>query len=222
MVLQALTRFKFIKERNKLEKSNKRYNPMYRSSSYKFVERCKLKNTNRALWYKGVNIGDAYKQEWKRAVRKKGDVKLHLGATRGRKKEDENKNITTVMFVPSSPGSELLNILEKRENEALARKEFSWGVKLVEKSGTPLNMLFIKKFPLLSGCPINTSPACGTEKLNCSVCENDALKCSPKNVVYLSECMDCKQNVSEDCDRFLYVGESSRPLRMRTQEHWNN
>ena len=126
------------------------------------------------------------------------------------------------MFVPSSPGSELLNILEKKENEALARKEFSWGVKLVEKSGTPLNMLFIKKFPLLSGCPINTSPACGTEKLNCSVCENDALKCSPKNVVYLSECMDCKENVSEDCDRFLYVGESSRPLRMRTQEHSNS
>ena len=37
VVLQALTRFKYIIERNELDPNNKRFNPMYRDKYYKFA-----------------------------------------------------------------------------------------------------------------------------------------------------------------------------------------
>ena len=75
IILQALTRFKYIKERNVLDESDARYNPMHRDRWYKFEERSKIKLTSKALWYTNKQVGDVYKQDWKRRIKRKGDDK---------------------------------------------------------------------------------------------------------------------------------------------------
>ena len=60
IILQALTRMKFIKERASLEKENVRFKPMYRSKMYDFDTRCKLKCTNKTMWYSGKLVGDKF------------------------------------------------------------------------------------------------------------------------------------------------------------------
>ena len=88
-------------------------------------------------------------------------------------------NVTTVMFVPSTVDGRLINKLENLEQKLYSEKAFDWNVKLVEKSGTPLSVLFIKKTPVVDGCPLNANH---TEKARtvCTVCDDDAVACSPK------------------------------------------
>ena len=87
----------------------------------------------------------------------------------------------------------------------------------MEQSGVPLGLTLIKKFPILEGCPR------GTE---CTVCEQDGVKCSPRGVVYMSECKPCKKNKGicspKDKPMDIYVGETARPLRERALEHERN
>ena len=65
------------------------------------------------------------------------------------------------------------------------------------------------------------------------MCINDSVKCSPKNLVYIAECKSCvsegKREILYDMNglkigerKYLYVGESSRPLRMRAAEHYDS
>ena len=80
--------------------------------------------------------------------------------------------------------------------------------------------VFRTKIGITDGCPLS---------IDCTVCENDSIKCSPKGAVYMGECMDCynRFNAEEreedtkevEKKRAIYIGESSRPLRMRINEH---
>ena len=90
-------------------------------------------------------------------------------------------------------------------------------MKLVEKSGKQLRYMFNSRMPITKGCPL------GSE---CKVCDNDAVKCSSRGVVYLAECSECQDVITENAQSVFnlsdswYVGETSRPLRMRAKEHW--
>ena len=234
IILQALTRFKYIKERNVLDESDARYNPMHRDRWYKFEERSKIKLTSKALWYTNMQVGDVYKQDWKRRIKRKGDDKNpHHKNNSLLQKYD---NITTVMFVPSTPNGDLLRMLEELEGTLAKQGEFSWGIKLVEKAGKPLSLLFLNRSPVELGCPLNSGASMDRNTsdspgLQCRICDNDTIKCSPSNLVYEARCDDCtgmvgdktsvlegKVNVSKV---FKYIGESSRPFRMRAKEHWD-
>ena len=63
VILQALTRYKCMKKRSSLDKSNKKYLPLYRDRWYDFERRKKIKGTLGRTWYAGVNYGDKYKQD---------------------------------------------------------------------------------------------------------------------------------------------------------------
>ena len=206
-----------MKERDKLDMNDPKFNPFYRSKWYNFDNRCKIKYTNKMLWYSNSKVGDPFKQDWKRRMKRKGDDKT--GNHRVGEIKQKPTNVTTVMFVPSTPGGKLITRLELLEDELTSKGEF--GVKLIEKSGVPLSNLFIKKTPVISGCPLNSNTS---EERLCKVCENDSLKCFPKNTVYEAECIDCSANGNHDMMnlKFKYVGESSRALRMRVKEHWEN
>jgi len=62
VILQALTRFKYMVERDSLDPKSKRYRPLYRDGYYDFEERSKLKAVNGRIWYRNIKFGDKYKQ----------------------------------------------------------------------------------------------------------------------------------------------------------------
>ena len=241
IILQALTRYKFIKERDRMEEANKLYRPMFRGREYDFELRCKQKHTEKWTWYTGKRFGDAYRHNWKRRISLKGMSPTMKSASRKKFNRTEVGAPTTVMFVPSSTNGELLNRLESLEQKMLESDDMKWSVKLVEKSGIPLAITFRKKIPIEKGCPLGMS---------CQVCENDAVLCSIKGVVYEASCVQCKdlhqdtsRELYQDTPRELYqdspgelvdikeqhgdpdnnipkyIGETSRLFRMRTKEH---
>ena len=80
---------------------------------------------------------------------------------------------------------------------------------MIEKSGISLINSLRSRYPIELGCPL------GSE---CCVCNQDAINCTPKGVVYRASCSDCKQSKVEK--RVVsYIGETSRPLRLRALEH---
>ena len=217
VILQALTRYKCMKLRSNLDTSDIKYFPFYRDRWHDFDKRKMIKGTLGRTWYTGVNYGDKYKQEWKRKIKRKGG-KIKPKNRGGGSVERPS----TVMFVPSTAGGTLLNMLNDLEYKLHERGDVSWTVKLVEKAGKPLRSLFGIKIPIVDGCPLGE---------NCTICENDTIKCSIRGVVYLAECGECKtvgRAGGEDISQFAalesswYVGETSRPVRMRANEHLNN
>ena len=99
-----------------------------------------------------------------------------------------------------------------------SRGKVGWGVKLVERPGSPLAMIFVKKEPMKLGCPLRDK---------CIICENEGVKCNKKKVVYLGECLTCEEmkhkldEMGQDDDtcydsarefynQGTYVGETSR------------
>ena len=60
IILQALTRYEYMKERSILDPNDKRYKPLYRKRTFNFRERTMLKKVERYTWYKNINLGDPY------------------------------------------------------------------------------------------------------------------------------------------------------------------
>ena len=125
----------------------------------------------------------------------------------------KDRPITTVMFVPSSNGSGLLKKVSEAEENLQDR--VSWRSKVIEQPGVPLLMSFVRRSPILSGCP---------DGQKCTICENDAKKCSTKSVVYSATCSHCssRPELKLNPKLYTYIGETSRPWRSRVSEHLNN
>ena len=184
------------------------------------------KYTNYATWYTGENLGDRYRNNWKRWVKRKFNRirKTFKGSKCINKKEKTGndkdlRRTTTVMFVPSTEGNKLLTLLEEADKKT--NEHSDWKTKFIEKPGVPLQKKFLRKFPLIEGCAMGTK---------CIVCEGDGVKCSTKNVVYTAECLRCKEEMLAkgtwkenmfNQGQGVYVGESSRQLGVRTLEHMN-
>ena len=92
-------------------------------------------------------------------------------------------------------------------------------MKILEQAGTPLLNKFVFKFPIKDGCP---------KDIWCNLCENDTVKCSMKGAVYRAYCVQCQMDITGDggyvhgVDIPTYIGETSRPARERTSEHFKN
>ena len=100
VILQALTRYKTLKIRSKLEQQNPRYLPLYRDKHFDWERRCKVKRTLGKTWFTGKNFGDKFKQEWKRRVKRKGRKRITFRG--GEAKKQRTEAPSTVMFVPST------------------------------------------------------------------------------------------------------------------------
>ena len=72
IMLQGLTRYKYMVERDALPTDDPKYQPLYRSREYKREERMILKRIEKTTWYKGMDLGDQYRQEWKKRVKLRG------------------------------------------------------------------------------------------------------------------------------------------------------
>ena len=106
-----------------------------------------------------------------------------------------------------------------------------WRTNVLEKSGTPLSILFRPTFFSEHGCALRDK---------CKICDNDGLDCGRRIVTYRlhMDCKDKEQVIDMDCDQEAdtsynldletvvvvptYIGETSHSLRARAKEHWTN
>ena len=133
VILQGLTRYKFMLSRSKLNEGDIKYMPLYRNRSFQQIARKMNKCVAGMTWYKDLNLYDPFRKEWKNMLSSRKQI---TSGPLGR-----NRETVAVMFVPPSNGSQLINKVEAVENEL--RKSLSWNVKVMEQSGTPLALIFI-------------------------------------------------------------------------------
>ena len=129
----------------------------------------------------------------------------------------------TVLFVNYTPNSELA----KRLREALADMEAILGfrVRVVEKTGTPLRLLF-------SPSKLWEGMHCGRGETECITCNQggeDPPPCMKRSLVYENVCLLCHPKAEKKGDYkpegeayhpSIYVGETSRSIAERTTQHW--
>ena len=72
IILQALTRFKYMQERDKLKLEDPRYKKLYRNKMEDFEERVKLKSVEKFSWYADGSLKDPWRDHWKFRVRRRG------------------------------------------------------------------------------------------------------------------------------------------------------
>ena len=120
----------------------------------------------------------------------------------------KNSKYTSVLFVPPTPGRELIKELEQREEEL--NRYNDERIKFVETGGEKIETLLTKKNPF-------TKQKCG--EIECALCrnKNDEIKmfCNTNNVGYRWTCENCR---IKSINR-VYEGESSRSARLRGKEH---
>ena len=203
ITLQALTKYQTMVERSKLDEGHKKFIPLYRPRSFRELDRKLAKHVGSLHWFKGLELYDPYRNDWKRKLNK---------TTRERGSSDciqekINKPVTNVMFVPHSYKSWLVEKIREAERTTLSSSK--WRIKVLEQSGIPLTLAFVPKFPITIGCP---------RGLTCGICkDNNGIRCSKKSVVYRSWCKKCEL-IGKSVN---YVGETSRPFRERVIEHYN-
>ena len=80
------------------------------------------------------------------------------------------------------------------------------NVRIVERPQSSLKDLFVESRPYDSTC---------TDPLKCTVCSKSPIpiRCTQKDIVYQIDCGLCGA---------VYVGETSRPLKVRYQEHYRS
>ena len=118
------------------------------------------------------------------------------------------KEFTAVMFVPPTPGGELVKKLKKRETELNLGN--SMNIRFIEKPGIKMKNLVVKKdpFPKVK-CAEKNCPFCN-RTLQIKTKENQ--RCSTHNVGYRFKCELCE---------YTYEGETHRKMSVRAAEHVN-
>ena len=187
LTLQALTRYKYMVMRSNLDVTDERHRPLYRARAFDHMKRKVSKMVEQETWFKGIETYDKHRNGWKKELRSTQFIRDRRGG--GKKKMNvnilgERKEVLAAMFVPPSVNSKLMKYIEEAEEKL--KDEMDWSIKLIEQSGTPLGMMFVPKFPMITGCP---------RGVNCSICGNTGIKCKEKGVIYKASCVWCKSGL---------------------------
>ena len=126
----------------------------------------------------------------------------------------DGMRFSTILQVPSTHGSTLLNNLVSAEQQLATMS--GYNVKLVEMSGIQLARIFQRVY----------SPH-KCHWLECPVCKEHTAKgasrCRNSNIVYEGVCIECLDEVQRGVRKKgavgKYIGESSRTLAERSLEH---
>jgi hypothetical protein len=126
-------------------------------------------------------------------------------------KNGENSKIEykSILFVPPTPGGTLLKEMRKREEELNGQN--GDRIKIEEKGGIKIGNILINKNPF-------KTEKCG-EKW-CPLCNGNygevKIGCNTNNAGYRWVCRTCEKNENKTK---IYEGETSRSIRVRSQEH---
>ena len=138
----------------------------------------------------------------------KGDTKVAGDRQSGGQSMNQGNQggkVLAVLFVPRTPGGELIKRVRAKEKEIA--KVTGDKIKVVERAGTPVERILVSKDPW-------EKERC--KDSSCSYCkEEDRSICSSKNVVYKHVCLACKGKGTPA----VYWGQTSRTLAERGPEH---
>ena len=215
IIVQGVTKYVHKVKVSLLPPEDPNFAPLYFDKKFKENERQCDKYLAKMNWFRvskqtnETGVGCTKLDSWK--------SNLHgvwRGSTRGQKRAI-GMDYSTILQVPNSRNSDLLNNLIKAEDK-LAHMS-GYNVKLVEQSGVQLSRLF-------PGMP-SSSKKC--HWLACPVCKEYTGKgstgCRTSNIVYEGECIDCLEEVEKGMRAVeevgKYIGESGRTLAERSIEH---
>ena len=151
-----------------------------------------------------MDLGDPYRQMWKRRIKNKGPKQKQKVYEKSKIVQDPNENksgsssrhmrlpnreIVSTLFVPPTKDGQLTELLKDLEEKL--ESESSWGVKIIEKSGTPIVQLLKPKFPMIKGCIIGEL---------CIICKKTGLGCDKRNIIYSMECLYCEDMVRTNAE----------------------
>ena len=214
-------------ERRKL-RAKKENGKLFRTSSESFRGRMKKKTVGKTSWFRKRKAKDDMLGEKKGRGAKQDtpstnqQVEKGIPAAQGTHRGEELR-IAAVLFVENTKGGALAKSL--REVIERLKGILGYSIKVVERSGTPLRMMF----PLTR---IGENKECGKE--DCTTCYQDSRgeslpPCSKRGVLYENICLKCNPGVGEGKQLSpplnppsIYIGETSRSLYERGKEHWRD
>ena len=150
VVMQGLTKYLYMVQRDGLPVTHKKYKPLHRSRTYDQHQRKLLKYVNSATWYTDLRLGDKYKDKWKGWIVRKENRATKTDCTRTQAKKHRVPT-TTTLFVPKTRGSKLLDMVI--DSQSGLDSKVGWKMKILEKPGLPLFRKFSFKFPMRGGVP---------------------------------------------------------------------
>ena len=102
VVLQGLTKFKHMERRAALHDEHPEYKPMHREFYYKRNERILLKYVDKTTWFKTENLGDPFKNKWRRMIKYRWSSKVDNKRSERMKTQLVDKEKFTEIPVPSA------------------------------------------------------------------------------------------------------------------------
>ena len=198
---------------------------LFRTAGESRNTRIKKRTIGKTSWFKKRRNKKAENKSWESNYDKEvtGENKKYT-KSKAEERNENKKDLRTVsvLFVENTKD----NILAKMMREVVERIQGIMGyrVKVVERGGTPLKMMF----PLTQ---IGEGKECGRE--DCVTCTQESRgeklpPCKKRSVLYENICLKCNPGVGEKNHKLnppeyppsVYVGESSRSLYERGLEHW--
>ena len=191
---------------NKLARAARQNIPLHRPAAATLKNRLHKKLTQRQNWFKDK--------------KRKSDSPSKQTNKKSKTEPETVPPIVSVMFVPYTPHSQLLQQLRMMESKITAVT--GDRVKLVERSGTKLRHLLVSSDPW-------SNIKCGDKQ--CLICNNPlntSFNCRKRNVSYKTYCLKCaddagmdsktiNKNISENIK--FYFGETFRDAYTRGKEH---
>ena len=215
---EGLTKWEIMKWRSNLERDHEDYRPLHLGRWFKTRERRKKKMMAKSTWYKEKpnNVNNKieseinkpkYKpwgQEKKRDEGEEKDGEDKRGSKLGEKEKEREPD--TVMFVPWTVNSELVNLLKEVEKTTMG--SFNTKVRMVEKAGTQLWKVLAGGGSVIKDC----------EREECEFCKDKKRrgKCITRGTIYISRCVSCKKKGVKEG---IYIGETARTIFERMEEH---
>ena len=220
-------------KKRRLQEEGKR---LFRTSKESLAGRIVKKTIGKTRWFR-TKKKNAKNDKVIAGVEKKAKEKKQLNRTQESSKTDSKHTTSTnkedvakeertasVLFVPNTKDG----ILAKNLREVVERVKgiLGYRIKIVERSGTPLKLMF----PLTK---IGEGKECGRQ--DCVTCTQETRgevlpQCKKRSVVYMNICTKCNPGVGEEKHKLtppthppsLYIGESSKSLYERGREHWRD
>ena len=191
-VEQGIRSFDAKVQRSRLETDNPNYQPMFPKAGWKKDIKSKEKALKRSTWFRGRQKDESWESLPKlrpggRIIKQKKKVFQKAG-----KRNGSNQSAATVIFVPSTRGSVLLNSL--KEDEDKMAEVTGFRVKYQEAGGAILTNAFNKNLGMGLDCGRAACPPCRKPE--------GRVNCKARNIVYESKCLVCNPATSleEDSD----------------------
>ena len=118
-----------------------------------------------------------------------------------------NIKYSSVIFVPSTPGSTLARILQKKEEENNQGR--AHRIRIVEKSGVTVRNFLSKNYPW------GVKQCQQTDCFQCTSCPDPKFSCRKPGIGYTITCLKCSSNEVSA----IYEGESSKNAYARGKKH---